>query len=114
MRLASADPHAKPIVDLHLLDHSEDLAVMMEAVKLGLRLMTTPPLAGIDSVGRCNLRPRAHLDSCAACRSTESAARFLLSELGRGNALVFARHGGGGASELAFYRRVQLALLSDS
>jgi choline dehydrogenase len=47
VRLASADPHAHPLVDLRLLDHPEDMAAMIEGMKKARTLMTTPPLSDL-------------------------------------------------------------------
>ena len=43
--LASADPAADPLIDPNYLDHPDDLAQMVRAVKAGRAIMRAPPLA---------------------------------------------------------------------
>ncbi|MGN8160149.1 GMC family oxidoreductase [Salinisphaera sp. SWV1] len=44
--LASADPGADPYIDPNYLDDPHDLAQLVKAVKIGRRIMRSPPLAG--------------------------------------------------------------------
>lgn len=39
VRLASADPHQDPLIDLNLLDHPDDVALLVKAVKRGRELL---------------------------------------------------------------------------
>lgn len=45
VRLASADPHDPPVVDLRLLDHPADMEGMLQGVKKARELLLSPPLA---------------------------------------------------------------------
>jgi choline dehydrogenase len=45
IRLASADPGDKPLIDYRMFEHAEDLAVMREGMRLADRLFATPKLA---------------------------------------------------------------------
>jgi choline dehydrogenase len=46
IRLRSADPADKPVIDYRLYEHAEDLAVMRAGMRLVDRIFDAPPLAG--------------------------------------------------------------------
>ena len=46
--LASADPLAAPRIDPRFLEHPEDLATLLRAVRLGRKIMQTPPLRAAE------------------------------------------------------------------
>jgi choline dehydrogenase len=45
IRLASADPHAAPLIDFRYLSHAEDLAAMIGGTRVAMRIAATKPLA---------------------------------------------------------------------
>ena len=57
VRLASADPHAKPLIDFRYLSHPDDVRAMTNGFRWAMAMAATPPLAPYGA--RRNYNPQA-------------------------------------------------------
>lgn len=57
IRLASADPHALPLIDFRYLSHADDVRVMTDGFRRAMAMAATPPLAPYGE--RRNYDPKA-------------------------------------------------------
>ncbi len=73
LRLASADPHAQPRIELNLLAEEEDMRRMMDGVRRAWSLLSSPPLVALTEQV---LRPDA-----ATVEDDEKLREFLLSHV---------------------------------
>lgn len=65
VRFESADPHAKPRIEMHMLDHPHDRAVAVSAMELCYELSQTKPMAELATVmwpAEGILRSRSRMD----------------------------------------------------